>query len=523
MSKIISAAEAAALIKDEDLVGAATMHFAGWPESVAIAIAERFEKTGHPKNITMMHSSACGDYRDGGTQRLIADGLVKRLVCAHTGPAQGMVQKLVDNAIEGYILPQGVVTHLWRAIAGRKPGVITKVGLGTFIDPRLDGGKVTEKAKAQEDLVEVIELGGEEWLLYKSVPVNVAFVRGTTADEKGNLTMENESNLMEMLPCAMAAKNSGGIVIAQVANLAQNGTLHPKDVRIPGALVDYIVVAEKPEHHLQTMEEYYIPSLAGDIKAPLASIEPAVLDEKKIIGRRAAMELTRDSLVNLGVGVPAWVSSVANEEGVGDYMTLTAESGIFGGVPAMGPAFGSAYNAEAMIEMQAMFDFYDGGGIDTTFLGLAQADAMGNTNVSKLGDRTVGCGGFINITQNAKSIVYCGQFVVGAKYKVEDGLLKIVQEGKAKKFVNAVNQITFSGSYAMSIKQPVIYVTERAVFRLDPEKGLTLIEIAPGMDLEKDILDQMEFRPHISEDLKEMNPAIFHPKWGGLKEIIDAK
>ncbi len=519
MAKFITAEEAAALIKDEDLVGAATMHFAGWPEQVAVALQERYEKTGSPKNITMMHSSACGDYASGGTERLIADGLVKRLVCAHTGPAAGMVKKLAENAIEGYFLPQGVITHLWRAIAGRKPGVITKVGLGTFVDPRLEGGKVTEKAK--EDLVELVELRGEEWLLYKSVPVNVAFIRATTADEKGNLTMEYESNLMESLPLAMAAKNSGGIVIAQVYNVAQANTLKPKDVRVPGALVDYVVVADKPEYHLQTMDTFYIPSLSGELRAPMDSMKPIELDEKKIIARRATMELKKDSLVNLGVGIPAFVSSVANEEGVGDTMTLTAESGIFGGVPASGPAFGSAYNAEATIEMQAMFDFYDGGGIDTTFLGLAQADAAGNTNVSKFGPRAVGCGGFINITQNAKEVVFCGQFVVGAKYKVEDGLLKIVQEGKIKKFVKSLDQITFSGNYANSIHQPVLYVTERAVFKLDGEAGLTLIEIAPGMDLEKDIIGQMEFRPNISKDLKEMDPAIFKPEWGGLKAIID--
>jgi propionate CoA-transferase len=374
-----------------------------------------------------------------------------------------------------------------------------------------------------EELVKVIELGGEEWMFYPTFKVDVAIIRGTTADEDGNMTVTAEGALLECLPLAQAAKNSGGIVIAQVEYLAKAGSLHPKKVRVPGVLVDYIVIA-KPEYHWQSAGTAFNPAFAGDIKVPLNAIPELPLDERLIIARRAAMELTPNSIVNLGIGVPDGVAIVAGQEGAADLLTLTTELGSIGGVPAPGNEnFGMSFNAQAFVEQQAQFDWYDGGGLDQAFLGAAEVDRFGNVNVSKFKGRCVGCGGFINITQNAKKVVYCGTFTAGGlKVAVGDGKLSLQQEGKGKKYVNKVEQVTFSGAYAKKTGQPVLYVTERAVFELQNGE-VTLIEIAPGVDLEKDILAQMEFKPAISPNLKSMPPEIFYEKWGGLRKIIAAK
>lgn len=519
MSKVITAEQAAELIKDGDIVGASVMGLAGWPEEVAIAVEERFLKTGHPRDLTFVHSCTCGDHKSKGATHFAHEGMVKRLICGHTGASNEMASLVEQNKIECYLLPQGVICQLWRAIASRKPGVITKVGLGTYVDPRLQGGKISPRTK--EDIVHLIELDGEEWLFYKKFPINVALIRGTYADEHGNLTMEKEMGILEALYLAMAAKNSGGIVIAQVLGVAKAHTFNPKNVRVPGVLVDYIVIA-KPENHMQTEVTLYNPALSGEIKAPLEQIPSLPLDARKIIARRAAMELAPNTVINLGIGIPAGVASVAAEEGVIDQVTMTTELGNFGGVPAYGGDFGGSYNSEATIDHASMFDFYDGGGLDATFLGLAQVDRFGNVNVSKFGKRVIGPGGFINISQNAKKIVFCGTFVNGAEIAVENGRLKILKEGEHKKFVNEVEQVTFSGNYARSTKVPVLYVTERCVFSLEPE-GLTLIEIAPGIDLEKDILAMMEFTPRISPNLKTMDEAIFREKWGMLKKIMEDK
>ncbi|CAM5181182.1 Acetate CoA-transferase YdiF OS=Castellaniella sp OX=1955812 GN=EPN31_10175 PE=3 SV=1 [Castellaniella denitrificans] len=447
---------------------------------------------------------------------LAYEGLVKRLISGHTGQAPLMGQLINEDKIEAYLLPQGVLVTLWRQVAGRKPGVITKVGLGTYVDPRLQGGKVT--SRTVEELVKVIEIEGEEWLLYKSFPVDVAIIRATTADTNGNLTIEEESMVAEALPMAQASKNSGGIVIAQVKYLAEANSLHPKDVKVPGALVDYVVVASA-ENHMQTMGTLYSPGLAGNLRVPLGSLPSMEFSERKIIARRAAMELIPGAIVNLGIGIPDGVASVAAEEGVADLFTLTTEIGTYGGVPAAGADFGSAYNAEAIIEHEAQFDFYDGGGLDIAFLGLAQTDVEGNLNVSKFGQRVVGPGGFINITQGSKRVVFCGSLTSGAELDFSGGKVRVISEGKTRKFVDHVDQITFSGKFALRNGIPVHYVTERAVFELQ-EDGLVLIEIAPGLDLERDVLAAMDFRPHISPLLKEMPAEIFAETWGGLKKIL---
>lgn len=507
------------LIQDGVTIGASTQGMAGWAEEIAIAIEERFLATGHPQNITLVHSCTCGDYKKRGTTRLGHEGLTKRLICGHTLTSPNMINLIEKNKIECYLLPQGVICQLWRAIAGKKIGVITSVGLGTFVDPRIDGAKIT--SITTEDIVKVIEIEGQAQLLYKPFPVHVALIRGTYADENGNLTMDNESVIMEALPLAMAAKNSGGIVIAQAHYLAAAGSLHPKHVKVPGTLVDYVVIA-RPENHHQTQATYYNPALAGNMRMPLHGIPSVPLNARKIIGRRATMELHAGNVINLGVGIPAFVASTLAEEGMSDKVTITTELGVFGGVPALDLDFGGAYNAEAMIEHASMFDFYDGGGLDATFVGLAQVDRHVDVNVSRFNGRVAGPGGFINITQNSKKVVFCGMFATGSEEAVADGRLCITKEGKANKFVERVEQITFSGAYATSIQQPVVFVTERCVFQL-ANGELELIEIAPGVDLEKNILSMMAFQPKVSAQLKTMDTALFQPEWGQLKNLMKPK
>lgn len=522
MSKIKTADEVAALIPDGSTVGISGFGLAGWAEEVGQAIEKRFLEVGHPSNITCVQGCAIGDWKEAGTTRLGHEGLIKRWIGALIGPSHNISKLIVENKIEAYNLPQGVIVQLWREIAAKRPGLLTKVGLGTYVDPRIEGAKMT--TLTTEDIVKVVDFEDEEWLFYKTFPVDVAIIRGTVADENGNLTMDKEGVLVEALPLAQATKNSGGIVIAQVESIVKANSLHPKKVKVPGILVDYIVVATNPmKNHWQTEGLYYNPAFSGDIKVPLGSIQELSLDERKIIARRASMELETGAIVNLGVGMPTDIAAIAAEENASDMITLTTEAGGIGGVPSGLPHFGHSYNGEAMVEHHAQFDFYDGGGIDVAFLGLAQTDKDGNVNVSKFRGRPNGCGGFINITQNSKKVVFCGAFTAGGlKVDVKDGQLLIVQEGKAKKFLEQVEQITFSGKYAQQIKQPVLYVTERAVFTLE-EGQMTIIEIAPGIDLEKDVLALMDFKPRISPDLKRMPSEIFQPVWGKLKETIEAK
>lgn len=517
MSKVISAQQSAELIKDGSTVAWTTAGLCSFAEEVATAIENRFLETGHPRDLTLTHSCGCGDHKTRGMNHFGHEGLPKKIIAGHIGEAPRLGKLVAENKVECHLLPQGVITHQWRQMAGKKIGVITKVGLGTYVDPRLEGGKISDITK--DDIVELINVDGEEYLYYKTWPVDVAVIRGTTADENGNMTMDKEALFLEALSLATAVKNNGGIVIAQVEYLAKPGTLHPKRVKVPGVLVDYIVIA-KPENHMQTKKTYYDPALAGECKMPLGSKEPIALDERKVIARRAAMELRPNITLNLGIGMPDGVGAVAAEEGVTEMLTMTTELGNFGGMPAGGPDFPATYNSECTVDHPYMFDYYDGGGLDLCVLGLAQTDKLGNLNVSKFGPNVVGPGGFVNISSAAKKVVFVGTMTAGgAEYEIKDGTIKILKEGKVKKFVNEVNQITFSGPQAFKSGRPIYYVTERAVFTLEGGE-MTLIEIAPGLDVEKDVIAAMEFRPRISKDLKEMPREIFEPQWGNLKELI---
>lgn len=512
--KVLTPEEAVKLVKDGDVL--TTSGFVGCSNAEALgkAMEKRFLETGSPKNLTLIYASSQGN-RDGrGGDHYAHKGLLKKVIAGHYNTAPKLAELALANEVEGYNIPQGTLLNLFRDIAAHKPGTLTRVGLHTFADPRNGGGRLNEITKA--DMCRVIEIDGEECLFYKTFPINVAFIRGTYADEYGNITFEKEVTPLEGTSTAQAVYNSGGLVIIQVEKVVKAGTLDPRLVKIPGIYVDAVVIAEE-EDHQQCFDKKYDPSLTGDIRVPSETITSVPMGVKKVIGRRAAMELKENIVVNLGIGVPEYVAAVAGEEGIGDYITLTVEAGPIGGIPQGGTRFGSSVNPDCLIDQPYQFDFYDGGGLDYAFLGLAQADEEGNINVSRFGPRIAGCGGFINITQNAKNVVFCGTFTAGGlKAKIENGKIKILQEGKERKFLKNVDQITFSGPFSMEKGQTVLYITERAVFQLRKD-GVYLTEIAPGIDLQKDILDLMDFEPKMDGEISLMDESIFKEELMGLK------
>ncbi|WP_413452538.1 CoA-transferase [Georgenia phoenicis] len=483
------------------------------PDLLLRTLGEVYREGNGPGGLTLVHTTGIGDREGGGMDHLAQRGLARRIIAGNWGMAPRMSQMVLDNEFEAYNFPQGVMSQLLREIAGGRPGLVTHVGLGTFCDPRKEGGRLN--AVTTEDLVQVIELNGREWLFYPSINLDVCFIRGTTVDEDGNISLEEEGANLETLSVAQATRNSGGLVIAQVKQVAQAGSLDPRSVVVPGICVDVVVV--NPEQR-QLVTHDYNPAFSGQLRQSLSRLEKFPLDQRKVVARRAVSEIHDGDVVNLGVGIADGVASVAAEEGWSDRFTLTIEQGLVGGVPARGVIFGVATNPVAILDQPYQFDFYDGGGLDIAFLGFAQVDLAGNVNVSKFGSRVVGTGGFVNISQNAATVVFCGTFSAGGLRALPvDGRLHLDAEGRHTKFVENVEQVTFSAEQARLRGQRILYVTERAVFTLG-ENGLVLTEVAPGIDVQTQVLDQLPGHVEVSADLVEVEPAIFRdlplgPAW----------
>lgn len=514
--KFISADEAAAMIEDNSDICVNGFVQCSMPQELFKAVENRFLERGHPRNLKLMYSASVGCGEERGINHFAHEGLIRETFGAHYGVIRKLSPLINENKIKAYNIPQGVIIHLYRAMGGHQPGVITHVGLNTFIDPDLEGGKLN--SISDEDHIEKIQLEGKDYLFYKTPKrMDYCLIRGTDADENGNISFRNEGITLDGLTIAIATRNAGGKVIVQVDHKVKSGTIDPKAVQIPGILVDYVVVAQDKENHLQTGDVYFDEAYISNIDIVETVKQDIKFDTRKIIARRCAMMPNKDyHVLNFGVGIPELVSGVMGEEGIAFNFTTTVESGIVGGIAQSGSAFGIAKYPEAIIDAPYQFDFYDGGGIDMAFLGMGEANINGDINVSKLGPIITGSGGFIDIAQNAKAVIFCGTFTAGGlKTEAKDGKLNIITEGRAKKFVKDLNQVTYAGKLASQRGQKAYIVTERAVFQIT-DKGLTLIEYAPGIDLEKDIFGQMEFKPALADDLKLMDKRIFIDEPMGL-------
>lgn len=505
-TRFMTADYAAALIKDGDTV-AISGNGNGMvaAEAVLAALERRFLDTGHPRDLTLVHSLGLGDRKDRGTNRLAHEGMVRKIIAAHFTWSPKMQQLIRDEKVEAYCFPGGVIQHLLREIGAGRPGLITHSGLGTFVDPRQDGGRCNKISR--DELVELIEIGGKEYLRYKPFKVDVALIRGTYADTRGNVSPEEEAVDMDIHTIALAAHNSGGLVISQVRQVLERGGLVSRHVRVPGIMVDVVVT---DPHQEQFYGLPYDPAIAGLKRAHLGTFQAAIPTrlDRRIIARRAAMELREGASLNFGFGIPGGIFGVIAEHGTGDKLWMSLEQGIHNGRMLDDASFGAGSNTDAILPSVEQFDYYSGGGIDITFLGMGEADAGGNVNVSHLGGNLIGPGGFIEIAQNAKKVVFCGTFdAQGTSLSFEDGRLTIDRPGKVRKFVRAVDRITFSGEFARRTGQTVLFITERAVFQLG-EDTLELVEVAPGIDPERDITPYMDFRPRIGE-LKLMAAECF--------------
>lgn len=522
MKKLITAEQAASLIHDRDTVTVSSSSGLGCPDAVLAAVGQRFRDTAHPASLTMLHPIAAGDmYGIKGIEHLAQPGLISKVMAGSypSGPSSLAMPEIwrmiTDNEIAAYNVPSGIMFDLHKDAAAKRPGVLTKVGLDTFVDPARQGCAMNALA-AEQAIVEKVAFAGEEWLFFPTVVPNVAIIRATTADERGNLSYEHEGGLLGALDQALAVRNNGGIVIAQVKRVVRAGSLKPHDVHVPCNLVDHIVVA--PDQ-MQTTQVVYDPAISGEIQQPESAFDFAPWGAEKVIARRAAMQVEKGMAVNLGFGISANVPRILLEEGFNGDATWVIEQGAVGGMPLLGFAFGCAANADAIMPSSAQFTYFQGGGFDLTLLSFLQIDRFGNVNVSKLPGKpylTAGCGGFVDITTHAKRIVFSGFFTAGAKQSVGEGKLDILQDGKSRKLVENVDHVTFSGRMALQRGQDVTYVTERCVMKLTAE-GLMVTEVAPGIDLEKDVLAQAEFPLLVADDVKVMNPRIFTDALMGLQ------
>ena len=521
----ITAKEAVKWIADGSTLCTIGMTMVSASETILKEIERSFLEEGHPRDLTFFHT--CGQAAmktPFGMTHLAHEGLLRRVIGGHWGQSPEMMELISGNKIEAYNLPQGQMANMFHSMALREPGKISKIGLGTFVDPRIEGGKMNQKTKeCGHDVVAIVNIDGEEYIQYKEVPINTLVFRGSYADENGNISTAREAMVLEILPAVMAAKRWGGKVICQVEHIVQAGTIPPKEVVVPGVLVDAVVVADDPfTEHRQTYSWYYDPSYSGEVRVPASASAPLPLTVRKAIGRRALMQLQPNSIINIGTGIPNDViGPIVAEENISDSVTVTVESGVYGGVPAASIDFGISRNAQALISHDRQFEYYTGVGIDFTFMGAGQMDRHGNVNVTRMGDRAPGAGGFIDITSTARNVVFCSTFT-GGNLKVDfdtDTGLRIVQEGKFQKLVNDVQQISYNGKLAKQRGQNMWYVTERAVFKLE-ENGPVLIEIAEGIDLQKDVLDQMGFVPAIAEDLKRTPTWLYKEGACGLGDVI---
>ena len=522
MAKIVSLEEAVNQVKDDAMLVVGGFGSYGSAEELLEGLADRYEKTSHPKNLTVVCGIAPGDkleIKDEpgrgynlGVNRLRAPGLIGTIRCGNLTDVRAIAYDVGDNKIAGYLPPMGVMVNLFRAVAGGRPGLITKVGLGTFCDPRNEGCCVNDKAREQGPIVRLMEIDGEEYLYYNGFKPNVCFLRGTYADEDGNISMVNEGLHGTELEIAIATRNSGGTVIVQVQDIVRRGTLPTKDIRLHEKFVDFIVKAENPDNHRQCYANAkHRPELSGQVKLAGSATKKLPLNLRKVVARRAALELKPDLIINFGSGMPSGIGSVAHEEGLGHGMTASVESGPMGGQVQEGLSFPGVANPDAIFTQTDTLDMYDGGLLDMAFLGAAEIDEKGNVNVSKFAGRCIGAGGFIDISQNTKKVYFMGNFTAGKpkpEIEITGEGLKIINDGSEMKYVKKVQQITFSGEYAVKSGQEIMYLSERAVFKLTPE-GLMLVEIAPGIDLQKDVLDKMEFKPLVSPDLKLMDAKLF--------------
>lgn len=518
MREIITAAQAAEFVKDGCTLTTTGFNGFGCPEDLIMSLAEHYDKTGHPKNLTLFKCTSQGDGKGRGVSHLAAKpDMIRELIISHMGYDPGLRKLVQEEKAACFMLPLGNMMQLFRAIAGGLPGCIATTGIGTFADPRLGGGKANQKAKdSGKEVVSLVELGGQECLFYPSFPVDVCFIRATYGDEAGNLSIRDEAMNIEQFEVAAATHNSGGIVIAQVDRIVKKGTIPAKEVFIHGFMVDYLVEG-RPEYSMQSFEtDLFRPEIAGLASVPSVGFDPLPMGPRKICCRRAAMELTPNALINLGIGMPGGIGSVAEEEGISEEFTLSVECGPLGGVPLGGIDFGATINPEAMYRMADILQLYDGGTLDMAVLGFAEVDCYGNVNAHSFNNRTVGAGGFIDITQNVKKLCFIGTFTAGKQeVALKDGGLSIHSQGPQKKFLREVEAITFSGKEAVRKGQEVLYITERAVFRLEAD-GLTLVEIARGVDLQTDIFDQMAFQPKIHESLRFMDARLFRDAPMGL-------